>query len=94
VLAPQQGISHDQKGRPTALVVGTNNTVEPRLLETDRAVGDQWLVISGLKAGDRIVVEGLQAARPGATVVAEEYRPQPEEKAERQANAKPAAPAK
>jgi membrane fusion protein, multidrug efflux system len=94
VLAPQQGISHDQKGRPTALVVGTNNTVEPRLVETDRAVGDQWLVISGLKAGDRIVVEGLQAARPGATVVAEEYRPQPEEKAERQANAKPAAPAK
>jgi membrane fusion protein (multidrug efflux system) len=74
VLAPQQGISHDQKGDPTALVVGPDNTVELRVLQTDRAVGDQWLVSSGLKPGDRLIVEGLQLARPGAKVQPEEYR--------------------
>jgi membrane fusion protein (multidrug efflux system) len=75
VLAPQQGVSHDQKGEPNALVVAEDNTVELRPLETDRAVGDQWLVTSGLKPGDRVIVEGIQAARPGAKVVPEEYRP-------------------
>ena len=75
VLAPQQGISHNQKGEPNALVVGPDNTVELRTLETDRAIGDQWLVTSGLKPGDRVIVEGIQSAKPGAKVVPEEYRP-------------------
>jgi membrane fusion protein (multidrug efflux system) len=74
VLAPQQGVSHDQKGNPTALVVGSDNTVELRVLQTDRAVGDQWLVSSGLKPGDRLIVEGLQLVAPGAKVQPEEYR--------------------
>jgi len=74
VLAPQQGISHDQKGAPNALVVGPNNTVELRTLVTDRAIGDQWLVTSGLKPGDRVIVEGIQSAKPGAQVVPEEYQ--------------------
>jgi membrane fusion protein (multidrug efflux system) len=74
VLAPQQGVSHDQKGDPTALVVGPDNTVELRVLQTDRAVGDQWLVSSGLKPGDRLIVEGLQLARPGVKVRPEDYR--------------------
>jgi membrane fusion protein (multidrug efflux system) len=75
VLAPQQAIGHDQKGAADALVVGADNTVELRSLETDRAVGDQWLVTSGLKPGDRVIVEGIQLAKPGAKVVPEEYRP-------------------
>src|SRR5579859_4277612 len=79
VLVPQQGISHDQKGEPNALVVGPDNTVELRPIKTDRALGDQWLVTSGLKPGDRVIVEGIQAAKPGAKVVPEEYRP-PDEK--------------
>ena len=72
VMAPQQGISHDQKGQPNALVVGADNAVELRTLETDRAIGDQWLVTSGLKPGDRVIVEGIQSARPGVKVVPEE----------------------
>jgi membrane fusion protein (multidrug efflux system) len=75
VLAPQQGISRDQKGQPTALVVGPDNAVELRTIETDRAIGDQWLVTAGLKPGDRVIVEGIQSARPGAKVVPEEYQP-------------------
>jgi membrane fusion protein (multidrug efflux system) len=74
VLAPQQGVSHNQKGDPTALVVSSDNTVELRVLQTDRAIGDQWLVSSGLKPGDRLIVEGLQRALPGAKVRPEEYR--------------------
>jgi len=75
VLAPQQGISHDQKGQPNALVVGPNNTVELRTLETDRAIGDQWLVTAGLKPGDRVIVEGIQSAKPGAQVAPDSARP-------------------
>jgi membrane fusion protein (multidrug efflux system) len=82
VLAPQQGISHDQKGSPTALVVGADNTVELRSIQTDRAIGDQWLVTAGLKPGDRVIVEGIQSARPGAKVAPEEYRPADEKTAQ------------
>jgi RND family efflux transporter MFP subunit len=85
VLAPQQGISHNQKGEPNALVVGPDNTVELRTIETDRAVGDQWLVTSGLKPGDRVIVEGIQSAKPGTKVVPEEYRPMNEKTAQPQA---------
>jgi RND family efflux transporter MFP subunit len=80
VLAPQQGITHDQKGQPNALVVGPDNVVELRVLTTDRAAGDQWVITSGLKVGDRVIVEGLQSARPGSKVVPEEYRLAEEEK--------------
>ena len=83
VLAPQQGISHNQKGEPNVLVVGPDNTVELRTIETDRAVGDQWLVTSGLKPGDRVIVEGIQFAKPGSKVVPEEYRPADEKTAQR-----------
>jgi membrane fusion protein, multidrug efflux system len=93
VLAPQQGISHDQKGEPDALVVGPDDTVELRTLKTDRAVGDQWLVSSGLKPGDRVIVEGIQSAKPGAKVVPEEYRP-PDEKTEKPRAATAEGPAK
>src|SRR4029077_20359933 len=74
VLAPQQAISRDQKGQPHGLVVGLNDVVELRTLQTGRAVGDQWIVTSGLRAGDRLIVEGLQFIQPGTKVVAEEYR--------------------
>jgi membrane fusion protein (multidrug efflux system) len=80
VLAPQQGITHDQKGESNAMVVGPDNIVELRVLRTDRAADDQWVVTSGLNAGDRVIVEGLQLARPGAKVVPEEYRPAAGEK--------------
>jgi membrane fusion protein (multidrug efflux system) len=93
VLAPQQGVSHDQKGEPNALVVGPDNTVELRSVKTDRAVGDQWLVTSGLKAGDRVIVEGIQSAKPGAKVVPEEYRP-PDEKTAQPPGTTAQAPAK
>lgn len=68
ILAPQQGVSRDAKGNPTALVVGAENKVELRVLKTRRTVGDQWLVSEGLKAGDRLIVDGLQRIAPGMQV--------------------------
>jgi membrane fusion protein (multidrug efflux system) len=89
VLAPQQGVSHNQKGEPNALVLGADNVVEVRTLQVDSAIGDQWVVNEGLKAGDRVIVEGIQSAKPGSMVVAEEYRAPPPEKTVRQAGAAP-----
>jgi membrane fusion protein (multidrug efflux system) len=68
ILLPQQAVSRDPKGNPTALVVDGKGKVEQRQLSTDRALGDQWLISSGLAQGERVIVEGLQKVRPGATV--------------------------
>ncbi|MBB3213869.1 membrane fusion protein (multidrug efflux system) [Herbaspirillum sp. Sphag1AN] len=68
LLVPQPAVSRDGAGKPVAYVVNANNKVEQRHLVTDRAIGDQWLVSSGLQAGDRVVVEGLQKIRPGVEV--------------------------
>ncbi|WP_454730810.1 MULTISPECIES: efflux RND transporter periplasmic adaptor subunit [Cupriavidus] len=70
ILAPQVGVTRDLKGQATALVVNAKDEVELRTLTTERAVGDKWLVSSGLNAGDRVIVEGLQFVRPGAKVKA------------------------
>ncbi len=68
LLVPQVSVTRDQKGLPVALVVNAEKKVERRQLVTDRAVGDAWLVTGGVKAGEQVVVEGLQKVRPGALV--------------------------
>jgi len=68
LLVPEQGVGHDQKGQPTALVVSPQGIVEQRDLQVAQTVGAQWLVTSGLKAGERVIVEGAQTAPPGAQV--------------------------
>jgi membrane fusion protein (multidrug efflux system) len=70
VLLPQRGVSRNQKGEPVAMVVGADEKVVARPLKIDRALGDQWLVTDGLAAGDRVILDGLQRARPGAPVKA------------------------
>lgn len=68
VLVPQQGISRDPKGNTSAMVVNEGNIVEVRPVQVSQAIGDKWLVENGLKAGDRVIVEGLQKVRPGVQV--------------------------
>lgn len=68
ILVPQQGVSRSPTGEATALVVGAENKAERRRLKLERAVGNQWLVTEGLKAGDKLIVEGLQRARPNQPV--------------------------
>jgi len=77
LLVPQLAITHNQKGEPTALVVGPDNKVELRTLTTERALGDKWVVTSGLKAGERVIVEGIQFAKPGAPVNPQEVADAP-----------------
>ena len=68
MLVPQQGVSRNPAGNATALVVGAEDKVETRVLKVSRTLGDKWLVEDGLKPGDRVIVEGMQRARPGAQV--------------------------
>jgi len=68
ILAPQQGVSRDPKGNPVALIVDGSGKVQQRMLTLDRAIGDRWLVNEGLNPGDRLIVEGSQKVRPGASV--------------------------
>jgi membrane fusion protein (multidrug efflux system) len=70
LLIPQQGVSRNPKGEPVSLVVDEAGKVQQRLLTLDRAIGDKWLISSGLKAGERLIVEGMMNVRPGAAVKA------------------------
>lgn len=72
LLVPQRGVARDPKGTTSALVVGADNKAEQRQVIVSQTVGDQWLVESGLEAGDRVIVEGLQKIQPGAVVQADE----------------------
>lgn len=72
LLVPQQGITRDPKGNTSAMVVGKDGKVEARPVKVSQAVGDKWLVEDGLKAGDKVIVEGLQKIKPGVPVVASE----------------------
>jgi membrane fusion protein (multidrug efflux system) len=74
ILIPQQAVSRDPKGNPVTLIVDAAGQVGQRILRLDRAMGDQWLVSSGLKPGDRVIVEGLQKVRPGASVKAISFK--------------------
>lgn len=75
LLVPQRGITRNPRGEATALVVNEAGKVELRELTTERAMGDSWLVSTGLAAGDRVIVEGVQQVRPGAQVNAVEWAP-------------------
>ncbi len=68
IQVPQLAVTRNSKGEPTSLIVGANNMVELRVLQTPRAVGNQWLVTDGLKAGDKVIINNLQKIRPGAPV--------------------------
>ncbi|MEN5181480.1 efflux RND transporter periplasmic adaptor subunit [Comamonas testosteroni] len=68
LLVPQQSVTRDLTGRASVMVVGQDDKIEKRPLEIDRAIGNQWLVGSGLKAGERVVVDGFQRVKVGDKV--------------------------
>ncbi|MBF0464442.1 MAG: efflux RND transporter periplasmic adaptor subunit [Nitrospirae bacterium] len=70
ILVPQRGVTRNPAGNAMAMAVGAGEKVEPRLIKVVRTVGDNWLISEGLKAGDRVILEGLQKARPGTQVKA------------------------
>ncbi|MEI7062706.1 efflux RND transporter periplasmic adaptor subunit [Dickeya chrysanthemi] len=72
ILVPQQGVIRTPRGDATVMVVGEGDKVEVHPVTTSQALGDKWLVTSGVKPGDRIIVTGLQKIRPGMQVKAQE----------------------
>ncbi|CAB5571106.1 Multidrug resistance protein MdtE precursor [Citrobacter werkmanii] len=65
LMVPQQGITHNAQGKATALILDQENVVQLREINAVKAVGNQWLVTTGLHPGDRVIVSGLQRIRPG-----------------------------
>ncbi|MFD1880518.1 efflux RND transporter periplasmic adaptor subunit [Paracoccus pacificus] len=91
VLAPQEGVTRDRRGEPTALVVTPENVVESRTLTVLQDLGNKWVVSAGLKDGDRIIVEGVQRIAPGMKVTPEELAAAPAEGSGGAEGASPAA---
>jgi membrane fusion protein (multidrug efflux system) len=70
ILVPQRGVTRNPAGSALVMTVGAEEKVEPRVIQVARTVGDDWLVSEGLQAGDRVILEGIQKARPGTAVKA------------------------
>lgn len=68
ILVPQRSVSRDDKGTATVLKLTENNIVQRSQVTTERSIDGQWLINSGVSAGDRIIVDGLQHVQPGAQV--------------------------
>lgn len=71
ILVPQQGVTRTPRGDASVMIVNDKNQVESRQVATSQAIGDKWLITSGLKSGEKVIVRGLQKVRPGVTVKAE-----------------------
>lgn len=79
ILVPQRGVTRNQAGDAMVMIVGSEEKVEPRVIKVLRTVGGNWLVAGGLQAGDRVILEGLQKARPGTPVKAVPFGSREEE---------------
>ncbi|EHP8770391.1 efflux RND transporter periplasmic adaptor subunit, partial [Salmonella enterica subsp. enterica serovar Infantis] len=70
ILVPQQGVTRTPRGDAMVMVVNDKSQVEARNVVAAQAIGDKWLISEGLKPGDKVIVSGLQKARPGVQVKA------------------------
>jgi membrane fusion protein (multidrug efflux system) len=68
ITVPQRGVTYGADGKPSVMVVTPDDTVEVRAVTVSSAAGNQWIVTSGLKSGDRVILEGLQKIQPGMPV--------------------------
>lgn len=68
LLIPQEAVSRDPKGNPLTLIVDQDGIVRQQPIEIDRAIGNQWLISTGLSPGERIIIEGMLKVRPGMQV--------------------------
>ncbi len=68
IVLPQQAIRRDPAGMPSVQLINAENRIEKRPVRLGQALGAQWIVLEGLKAGDRVMVDGFQKARVGQAV--------------------------
>lgn len=76
VTVPQRAVTRMQGGKGSILLVNAENKAEMRMIETEEAIGDKWVVSSGLEPGEKVIMEGHLKARPGSPVVPEPFAPQ------------------
>jgi len=75
ILVPQRGVTRNPAGEALVMLVGAEEKVEQRVIQVVRTIGDNWLVAGGLVPGDRVILDGLQRARPGTVVKAVPFGP-------------------
>lgn len=68
ILVPQRAVGRDERGRPTVIVVGPGNIAQLRVIQTDRTIGNDWLVAGGIKPGEKVIVDAGPLLRPGIPV--------------------------
>ena len=68
ILLPQQAVTRGSQG-DTVLVVAPDNTFSPRPIKIGQAQGSNWVVLDGLKAGEKVIVDGFMKLRPGVSQV-------------------------
>lgn len=68
ILVPQKAVSRNPRGEAMVMVVNADNQIQVQQVKVDRAIGENWLINSGVKVGDKVVVAGLQNIRPGSKV--------------------------
>jgi len=73
-LIPQRAVSRNARGEAVAKFVNANNIIQERVVGIDRSIGNNWLVTSGVAAGDRVVIEGGQKVRNGQEVAVNPVR--------------------
>ena len=86
ILLPQQAVTRGNQG-DVVLVVGADGSFQPRPIKIGQAQGNNWVVLEGLQAGEKVIVEGFTRLRPGVTKVT------PVPAGAKPAAARPAAPA-
>lgn len=75
LLMSQSGVNRTPKGDPFVWVVDEAGKAQMRMVTIDRAVGNRWLISSGLSDGDKVIMEGVQRLRPGVPVQASALEP-------------------
>ncbi len=68
ILIPQNTLTRDATGKATVMTVSDDNKVVATPVTTAETVGNQWRIISGLQAGDKVITAGLQKVGPGSSV--------------------------
>lgn len=77
ITVPQRAVTRAAGGAGSVMIIGEGDVIEPRMIQTSEIFGDKWVVISGLKAGERVLIEGHMKARPGAKVIPEPFAEKP-----------------
>lgn len=74
ILLPQRAVARDAAGSPSVQVIAEGDKVEKRPVSIGQAIGNEWLITGGLRAGERVMVDGFQKAKPGQLVKPVESR--------------------